>query len=533
MAKATKKEDKSLKRLTIGVLITCILGVIGLFWYVASDGRPSRRSRRSAMEEGKFLAPLMMQSPTREMLMGGAPTRYTPGFGYQMMSPVRMPQGTPRYFANLSTTAGEYVVSVRQVADFDQGMTLYENALLREMRPPLSRISLSIQVMAASREAIQPIRDFASQLAVTDNKGGKQESLEASRMAEFIQGKARLIVLPPPTKEATYYTKVEGTIILRQEDGTEKQIPFTITNVPLPSQNHLFGLAAANLVTLSAEQSRFDAEGKGIIQGEPAYAFEEKFPPFTPETGLLKQPNRLILVPDLVNRFPLALPTPNGEISLLCTLTHHPEPESRNPMTIRLEALGNPAKPLEWKFEAYENEPIILTFAMGHFLPNFNQTAGIRLLVFTRPTVETLPTISPLRADPKTKSGSLVMTAKVGDRPLRYGKAKIEIVYRNGDKTQSGDAIVNLDEDGIGRIHNLPPGNYEVVLKELLPFHNNLTPQPDGLPAIMRRYHLNQPKLTAQIQKSLTLAPGGQMTLQPWRVVESDVVANKSPHSLP
>ena len=533
MAKAAKKEDESLKRLTIGVLIASILGVFGLLWYVANDARPFRRSRRSVMAEQRLLAPLMMQSPSRNSLMGGAPTLYTPGVGYQQMEPLRIPQGQPRYFANMSTTVGDYVVSVRQVADFEQGMTLYTNALVSETRPPLGRISLSIQVMSASGEAARSIRDFAPKIKVTDNKGGKQESSEASRIAEFDQGKARLLVLSPPTKDATYYTTVEGAIILRREDSTEKQIPFTLTTIPLPTQNHLFGLAAASLITLSPEQSKFDAADKGVIQGEPAYAFEEKFPPFTPETGLLKQPNRLILVPDRANRFPLALPTPNGEILLLCTLTPHPELESHDKITVHLEAVGNPAKPLEWQLDAYENEPIILTFATSHFLPILNQTAGIRLLVFTRPSVETLATVSPIPADPKTKSGSLVVTAKVGNSPLRYGNAKIEIVHRVGDKTQRGSVTVNLNEEGIGRIHNLPPGNYEVMLQELMPYHNDLTPRPDGLQAIMRRYRLNQPKLTAQSQKSLALSPGGQMTLQPWRVVESNIAANKSSHLLP
>lgn len=533
MAKVAKKEDESLRRLTVGVLIASILGIVGLFWYVANDGRPSRNSRRPAFADQRMFMTSPLQRPTRQMLMGGAPILYTPGVGYRQITAVRMPQGIPRYFANLSTTVDEYIVSVRQAADSDQGMTLYENALASETRPPLSRISLSVQVMSASGEAIRQIREFAPQLKVTDNKGGKQESLEASRTAEFTQGKARLLVLPPPTSGATYYTTVEGAIVLRQEDGTDKQISFHLTNIPLPSQNHLFGLASANLVSLSPGRSQFDAEGKGMIQGEPAYAFEEKFPPFTPETGLLKQPNRLILIPDLANQFPLALPTPDGEIPLLCTLTPHPEPESHHGITVRLEALGNSAKPLEWQIDAYENEPIILTFSTSHFLPNLKQTAGIRLLVFTRPSVETMPTISPIRADSKTKSGSLVVTAKVRNSPLRYGKAKIEIVYLHGDKMQSGEATVNLNEKGVGRVHNLPPGNYEVTLKELMPLHNDLTPQPDGLQAIMRRYHLNQPKLTAQVQKSLSLSPGGQMTLQPWRVVESGAAAKEAPHSLP
>ena len=85
---------------------------------------------------------------------------------------------------------------------------------------------------------------------------------------------------------------------------------------------------------------------------------------------------------------------------------------------------------------------------------------------------------------------------------------------------------MELNDEGIGRINNVPPGKYEITLKDLLPYHNNLTPIKDGMAALTRRYHLTQPKISAQVQRLLELRPGGLLRLKPWRVTEGKTAVN-------
>ena len=500
---AARHKDKAIHQLMAGVFALSALGVVVLLWYVSAFNRPSRRLRTSPLPSPA------QTSTSREGFLGG-------NFA---SSPPRTPQAVPRYIANLSTSVGEYIVSVRQVADFDQNVSLNENLPLIRKRLSPQHLSLSLQIMAANSEAIEHITEFALHVKATDNTGIIQESENISPLVRFEHGMARILILPAPPQGVKFYRSIEGAFAVT-EKGIEKQVPFTLTNIPLPVENHLFGLAAASVLSALPKKIRFDVDGKAVIQDSEADILKAEFPPFTLETGTLKLPNRLILLSNRANRFPVFLPMAEDELPLICTLIPQPKPASGVAFTCLVETLGSSAKPLEWKVEAWENDPLILVFPLSHFFPNVRQTAGLRLLFFSRQPYETAPTVSPIAPGRDTQSGSLIVGASIGDSPLRSGRAKIQIALQGDSAVQSNEVTVELNEEGMGTISNVPPGIYNITVKDLFPYHNNLSPLTDGMAALAHRYHLIQPQIRGQMQQRIILSPGGVLRLKPWQVTE-------------
>jgi hypothetical protein len=514
---ASKRQDKVLQRIMMGVFLGSVLCVFGLLWYLSGSRMGYRRAaRRANRSESRFI----VQNPSRQMFLNGTPGPFLGGTTYQLSgsSGSRLPQGFPRYFANLSTQTGDFIVSVRQVADFEQGLTLYENNPLRESRLPMTHASVSVQVMTASEDEIERVVDFAAEMQATDDTGVVHQSKEVSRLTPFRRGFARIVYFPPPSADAKRYTRLSGSVRVKTENG-EKEIPFALTNIPLPKENHFFGLAAAALLPEQKGDREEGTGNRGVMYAEAARAVEKNFPPFVPESGPLQLPNRLILISEQPNRFPLHLPTGRGEKPLFCTLTPHLGMDGKVMLHCRLET-PNRTTPLEWDVSTWDNEPLVLLFDAAHFYPDVKGKAGLRLHLFSRPWMETLPSASPIPASKAVHSGTIRMRALVKNQPLRFGQARIELKLMNGSKGDQGETTVELNEQGEGRIQNVPPGTYSITLKELLPFRGNMTPVSKDSERLRLRYGLTNPQISARLQENLALRPGGQLSLKTWNVID-------------
>jgi hypothetical protein len=161
-----------------------------------------------------------------------------------------------------------------------------------------------------------------------------------------------------------------------------------------------------------------------------------------------------------------------------------------------------------------------LLFDAAHFYPDVKGKAGLRLHLFSRPWMETLPSASPIPASKAVHSGTIRMRALVKNQPLRFGQARIELKLMNGSKGDQGETTVELNEQGEGRIQNVPPGTYSITLKELLPFRGNMTPVSKDSERLRLRYGLTNPQISARLQENLALRPGGQLSLKTWNVID-------------
>lgn len=510
---AAKQQDKTFHRVMVGILAGSMLCVVGLLGYIASFRANYPRYRRpNPRSEARFVA----SKPMREMLLSGMsnPVFTGSGFASNGGGGLRPPQGFSRYFANLSTPVGKYIVSVRQVADFEQGITLYENTLYGEARRPMTRVNFSLQVIAAAQDDMDQVVDFAAHLKATDDKGVVHDSQAVSPLTQFPKGNARSVFLPTPSVGATRYTRVTGSLRVKTRNGTETDLPFTLTNIPLPMENHLFGVSSASLLPQTAALA---AEGKGILRGEAARPWEKLFPPFVAEASPLGFPGRLILILDQPNRFSVYLAARRGYRELVCTLTPHLETDGKIIARIRVEA-PNGGKMLEWQSGFWDNEPFLLTFDAHHFFADMTGMAGVRLHLYSHLWSETLPTVSPIPAKKSTKTGMIVVRASVTGQPLQFGQAVFHLVRKQGTEIEQGNVTVDLDFQGEGRVHNVPPGTYDITLKELLPYHSSITAASRPAVALSRRYGLVHPRVTDGVQKNLTLRAGSQLRTREWQV---------------
>jgi hypothetical protein len=132
---------------------------------------------------------------------------------------------------------------------------------------------------------------------MVDDRNRRHESSDYGPVQPFENGLARIVSIKQVSRESRYLKYIEGHIALQPlgsgsaTDAVEK-IPFRIENIPLPVENHLYGVAAAaylpSTMTTAAKSSGTVAE----LRGTKTRAVDSLFPPFTPEPNPLGVPNR-------------------------------------------------------------------------------------------------------------------------------------------------------------------------------------------------------------------------------------------------
>ncbi len=431
------------------------------------------------------------------------------------------PQPTPRYIANMATTVGEYVVSVRQVIG-----TMSNQNLLSEVDIPLDQVILSLQVMALTERAEKALKGFGESITAVDSQGKSLTTQENKAPVPFPKGLGQLFRLSAPDKKADTLRTVSGEVVLKTKSGTSKKLPFQIKNVFLPLQRHCYGTAA--LGYLSDEQTKHFTKPQNSTEAASltspyAVLVKNPFPPYAPEPDPINQPTRLILSQSYPNEFTLHLPKEaKGESKEVvnCILSIK---EAKNGViegTFSLTKQGGKEQ-MESPFRVWDGEPGL--FLLPTFPHHQGKPLALRLHLFSH-FYQDVPPISDFIPNapftlPTGQRGALVSgQTLVEDAPLPGGRLRLTITPQNPSGKAQGVTLL-FGESGKWQLGNFPPGIYQVQLTFLeirRRVSNNQTPEE----YIRYRYGLKQLKIENQTQDGIEIRPGGVIHLKPFRIVE-------------
>jgi hypothetical protein len=529
--------DVMLRRITYGSIL---LGVIvgGWIWQQRprTRARPPRPPQNFDLMQPGGPQPRMLSPEMggRRANLGMAPFPGSPMMlggtwrGNQRLD--RRPQPLPRFFANLATQAGPYVVSVRQVMDIGGRSDLYNNRPSHLPRVPLALGDVSLQVMSSDAEAIRNIAEFAPRLTYVDNHGRRYESTYAGPVQWFNNGLARIVGMPETPFDLRYLKTVEGEITLHSDAGDAKsagkRIPFRIENVPLPVENHIFGVTSAIYLPPEAQPFTQKAERVGalnLLRETAARRVGPHFPPFTPEPNPLGLPSRLMLQRDVSNRFVVTLP--GGAQAVRCTLKPVLHKDGEVTTVCLLESAQGDAAPLRASFTLWENEPVVLLCAERALFPNAreNRTLALRLHLYHMLPYEWFPSTSPFPAEPSERGGSISGQVLVREEPVRLGMVRLEIERLDGGKDTSKGAVemeLLLDEEGHFRLANISPGLYRVTAVAVTPYRSSVVQRSAPEEYLSRRYRLKNPLIPNAVQDKVVVGSGADLRLSSFVITE-------------
>lgn len=535
----TKSSDTTLRRIALGSIL---LGVIAGVWIW--QRRPSLKTapRQPATQQQimQGMTPPAEMNPERL----GSPAATSGGFSYspypsRPMGLVggrpgermqRIPQAMPRYFANLSSQAGPFVVTIRQVMETNAAVDLYMN------RPPISpypgfvRGSVSLQIMCTDKALLEQVSDFAAHLTYTDDRNRRYDSPFAGPVQAFENGQARIVYLPRTPRDLRYLKRIEGDIVLKPASGTGKQkerrIPFLIENVPLPVENHLFGVAAAAYLPSEYHSLARSAEKQGdllLVRDSAARRATTLFPPFKPDPHPLKLPNRLLMQPEASNKF--QVPLPGGTQFLSCTLKPVFAQDGEIRTFCRLEGSlpGSPA--LQASFSLWDNEPVVLLFPERALFPNAsgNRQMALRLHCYLQLLSDWLPMSSPFPATTGERGASITGQALVRSEPVRRGTIRLKIERLDGDALMAREPMEVepfLDEEGRFRLTNFSPGLYRIEAIGVTPYRSRVVETSAPQEHLCRRYGLKNPVFLEAQRNNLLVRGGAEVVLPPFVVQE-------------
>lgn len=552
--------------LCAGILFSLAAGVMAWRSRITTRAPKVHRDEFPRMQPNGF-----RRSPGGLMMLGMGPG---PGFsgGMRGFRGSLEPPAEPRYVANLVGTAGEYIVSVRQVLTDGRGGHLYFNPSPEQLqhREELPGIILSMQVMSASGAAMEKVADFASDLTVVDDTGQRLEVKDVHRIIRFSHGCNRMIRLKSPAPNARFLKRIEGSIALgaagsppgtrlaedaslrKEAGGTAREsdepvepvslrqvakgsgLKFRIENVPLPMTSHVYGVAAARFLD-KATAARIGAEGGGseiqLLTGTRAKELSHLFPPFTEEPGPLHLPTRLILVPGESNRFLVPIPAPSSGSSvppaLQCTLTPRLGPDGEIALKASAAQQGAAGSPIETALTAWDNAPFLLVIPAQN--PAIRATGNRPLALWLHLFLEMPPpdhlgvglTSVPFPAVKGERGGALVGQLKAGGEPLGLGVVNIKVTRLDEHGTPQGEPVTvdtPLDTEGEWSFANLSPGRYRVQLLDAQPYLSQVT-EASSLPNYLRRrFGVKTFGWQNETQENVVVRAGGQTRLLPWQM---------------
>ncbi|MCS6777361.1 MAG: hypothetical protein RMJ43_11830 [Chloroherpetonaceae bacterium] len=447
----------------------------------------------------------------------------------------RMPQPIPRYFANLATQAGPYMVSIRQVIlESRRRYDLYTNQPEGVVRPAGDPISLSLQVMCVTPEPLQNVADFAPRLVLVDDRGQRYVCDNAGQLQTFERGMARVVGSVRLSPDARYLKSVEGQILLKPDPAgkagsqAHNVLTFRIQNVPLPVENHLFGVASA--VFLPPEHARTFARIGSLVALAPQHTrrLSRLFPPYVPEPGPLRLPNRLLLQSDVMNTF--LVPLPGGKPPLKCTLRPVLGTDGEIQAECTLAMIGSPGEPIRAALRLWDDEPQVLLCPERVLNPEARGTRQVALWLhlYTDRPAEWRPTTSPFPATGRERGGSLIGQVRVGQQPLCRGTARLEIAAldeASGTYQNATELEVMLDTEGRWCLANISPGTYRVRALRAVPYRSAVVRASDPDAYLRRRCGLKRPVILQADQAGLRVQGGGQVTVKPFILAEQNVSA--------
>lgn len=411
------------------------------------------------------------------------------------------PLTAPLYIANLSTLVDGYTISVRQV--LSGRAHLFENVPLA-VRLPAGPLVISLQVMSAEHD-LQHVQIAPGTTIMAQDETGQLLKGQYVSSFRFPKGLGVLFAFPEPSPSARFLRSVGGVLKLASPQAIQQEVtsresrlyprlnqnsptpvvsphpsmqelPFQISEVPLPIVSHIYGLCNARLLPSSQIGLNSASSGFILLKGARVDSLHKLFPPFVPDPGPLHLPNRVLLLPGIPSRFRVPIGGVEGGF-LKCTVETDLEPYGVMPTHLvftlpnRLRKQG--ALTMETSLPVWDHEPVILV------LPTDWGPSGMRLVVWMELYLEMPPPLTNnvppqvcfhLVAPQGEMGGGIQGRVLLDGAPLALGLVKMQLTCLEGPVRGEQDAVwMPLDAEGVWRVQGLFPGKYRVHLMAAQP----------------------------------------------------------------
>ncbi|NUQ70698.1 MAG: hypothetical protein HUU17_07735 [Chthonomonadales bacterium] len=368
-----------------------------------------------------------------------------------MIGRISTVSGQARIIANLSSTAGPYLVSIRQIFAADRVRNLLDPPLARSGDTgPIGPWQLVLQVNTIGKSAGAFTIDM-DQLHMVDDRGSRLHRLNPpltiGQSLPISGGRSFTAFYSAPEPSATLISRLDGTVRETSVDGRFRDYPFVIVNAPLPTRERYYG--GVRVLTLDDTISRQLPRDGGILVGSSiAGAMRGS----QTDASILELPYlRLTLPKGAAASLSALLPAGRPR----CTLMATGEPGDN----IRVSVVIGSRR---WQAHVWEREPMLLVMPENGPL---SRRAFLVQLGY-RDQASLLPSARPIYpATGKQPAGSIVLTMTVKDRPLGPGLLQVHIGRHQGQgwgPMRSVTVPVRSNSEAI--IANIAPGRYLLEL---------------------------------------------------------------------
>lgn len=429
-----------------GTLFLLLMVSVGIAIFCLYAFRaPARHARKPSS------APAFVGNITPEMIgFGGSRYVMMPG------SNIRLAQ-EPRLFASMTTRAGSYLISVRQLYSGNYlRHILHRNGAYGE---PLGQIQIILQTMPLRRQKVSYEIDLAS-LKAMDDTGRSLNSVtpedKTHKPIALPKCKVQMASLEEPHVHARYLQFITGALLETDFRGAKRRIPFTLRSIPLPVGKRMFGRMTPG--DLEIRKAKSLPDDLTVILGPEAEHLSSRAEPSSTYQDLPEQ--QLVLAPDL----PMQIGIPDERSDNRIVLKATPGPMGM----LNLEIQDGEQT---WKGKAFDSEPILVIRPRQ----SSDQTRRVVMMRLSRDTnyQRNMPS-APLSFIPPAgqAGGAIVSGVRVKDRPFGEAFSLVRIWrYEQNGLSEPKVLRVPISADGTYTLPNVSPGRYrmERYAKDIIP----------------------------------------------------------------
>lgn len=431
-----------------------------------------------------------------------------------------VPFAEPIFIANLTSRVGGYIVSVRRVnsygCPFDANpAAASENASATTTGP----ITLSIQAMSATQgEDVSEIKSLADGLTVTDSAGNRLLPL-ASKEFQFPHGFGCILQLPSSFHNVHYLKSVDGHITgFPRQDGI-MSLDFHLMNVPVPWYPHVFGLIGAMIGESKSGVTQIrGAEVETLLKSMSQTAFE---------SSELKIPNRIVLAQDVFSSIRLPVEPSQRDSSLTSKaiylrLLPHLTTDGEMLVKYNLSSVGY-VSPLQQTI-VWDNEPVLLRVPAKGLIEGASSKSQVLIYLHLylqkiRPEkYYSSPTPWQLLAHKGERGGAVSGQVLTEKGSFGMGFADLRLARLSPEKQIMGKVQtmrMGLDNSGHFSISNLQAGQYQLTLKQVIPYKSDPVITRGFADYLIHKFGLQDPWLSNASQ-TIEVRAGERTEIENW-----------------
>jgi hypothetical protein len=401
--------------------------------------------------------------------------------------------------------------------------SLYNNPTYNLRVPNLQQAFISLQALSTNKKAVEKLMGFETKVVAIEDTGAVRQADSATKVVRFEQGITQIVHLPMEETKARYFKSVEGNLLL-SENGTERRIPFRLTNIPLPVGQRVFGTAS-----LAYIQTPRDAISDGsfrTLSSASTQPLLKAFPPYRPEPAPLQLPWRLLLTQGVENSFPLYA---TGSASPLFQCTIVPTIGADGEISGKITLKKQGASPFRGEFRMWDQEPSLfvlptslgtkegkrLVLKLNLFLAFDNSNADYE---------EVAIPLSPFPTDGRRRGATIEGTLMANDTPLPRAGLTVEMLpidERGKSATRLRKIRLVTNNHGRWMLGNNAPGAYRIRVLNIMPRRPDMVPNSDFNEFMKRRFGLERFNVENATLERVELQPGRRVILPTWRFTQT------------